>query len=150
MVAEAFVPSANQSIETGIEEIGVKVAEPLNEGFLNFSIGSEMTTYWVLLKRFEEMKISWCGIRTVGRVFQYIPSETLYQITCNRGRVWFYNNRASFKSCPGRFLRIGLCTRSSVVKKMAAFTVAPRVWKSTSEKSASITFCYVGTVLNFL
>ncbi|GBN04449.1 hypothetical protein AVEN_46916-1 [Araneus ventricosus] len=59
MVVEAFVPLVHQSIKTGIEEIKVQVAETLNDGFLNFSIGSEMTTCQVLLQRFEEMKITW-------------------------------------------------------------------------------------------
>ncbi|GBN40913.1 hypothetical protein AVEN_64921-1, partial [Araneus ventricosus] len=44
MVAEAFVPSVNQSIETGMEEIRVQIAETLNDGFLNFGIGSEMAS----------------------------------------------------------------------------------------------------------
>ncbi|GBN14458.1 hypothetical protein AVEN_170066-1 [Araneus ventricosus] len=63
MVVEAFVPSVNQSIETGVEEIRLQVAEPINEGFLNFGISS------VLLKRSEEMKITRCEIRALGRVF---------------------------------------------------------------------------------
>ncbi|GBN72379.1 hypothetical protein AVEN_149271-1 [Araneus ventricosus] len=87
MVFEAFVPSVNQSIETGIEEIRVQVAEPLNDGFLHFGIGSEMATFQVLLQRSEEMKITWYEIRAVGRVFRNNPSETLFQITCNRGRM---------------------------------------------------------------
>ncbi|GBO04224.1 hypothetical protein AVEN_216033-1 [Araneus ventricosus] len=56
MVVEAYVPSANQFIETGIEEIRIQVAEPLNDGFLNFGIGSEMATFQVLLQLSEEMK----------------------------------------------------------------------------------------------
>ncbi|GBN82727.1 hypothetical protein AVEN_228418-1 [Araneus ventricosus] len=61
MVVEAFMPSVNQSIEMGIEEIRVQVAEPLNDGFLNFGIGYEMAT----CQRSEEMKITWCEIRAV-------------------------------------------------------------------------------------
>ncbi|GBL83829.1 hypothetical protein AVEN_132706-1 [Araneus ventricosus] len=87
MVVEAFVPSVNQSVETGIEEIRVQVAEPLNDGFLNFGIGPKIVTCQVLLQRSEEMKNTWYEIRTVGRVFQNIPLETLFQITCNRGRM---------------------------------------------------------------
>ncbi|GBM69220.1 hypothetical protein AVEN_210441-1 [Araneus ventricosus] len=70
MVVEAFVSSVNQSIETGIEKIRVQVAEPLNDGFLNFGIGSEVATCRVLFQRSEDMKITWCEIRAVGRVFQ--------------------------------------------------------------------------------
>ncbi|GBN33026.1 hypothetical protein AVEN_264403-1 [Araneus ventricosus] len=87
MVVEAFVSSVNQSIESGVEEIRVRVSEPLNDGFLNFAIGSEMATCRVLLQRPEEMNIIWFEIRAVGRVFQNIPSETLFQITCNRSRM---------------------------------------------------------------
>ncbi|GBN49179.1 hypothetical protein AVEN_116500-1 [Araneus ventricosus] len=70
MVVEASVPSVNQSIETGILEIGVQVGEPFNVGFLNFGIGSEMAKCQVLLQISEEMKITWCEIRTLGRMFQ--------------------------------------------------------------------------------
>ncbi|GBL72479.1 hypothetical protein AVEN_115394-1 [Araneus ventricosus] len=84
MVVEAFVPSVNQSIETGIEEIRVQIAEPLNDGFLNFGIGFEIQ---VLYQRSEDMKITWCEIRAVGMLFQNIPSETLFEIMCNRGRM---------------------------------------------------------------
>ncbi|GBM11463.1 hypothetical protein AVEN_240613-1 [Araneus ventricosus] len=56
MVVEAFVSLVNQSIETAIEEIRLQVAEPLNDDFLNFSIGSQMATCQVLLQRSEEMK----------------------------------------------------------------------------------------------
>ncbi|GBM00950.1 hypothetical protein AVEN_151402-1 [Araneus ventricosus] len=69
MVVEAFVPSLNESIETVLKENRVEVAEPLNDGFLNFSIGSEMATFQVLLQGSKEMKITWCEIRVVGRVF---------------------------------------------------------------------------------
>ncbi|GBO44631.1 hypothetical protein AVEN_105683-1 [Araneus ventricosus] len=72
MVVEAFVPLVNQSIETGIEGIGVQVAKPLNDGFLNFGIASDMATCQVLLQRSEEMKITWCEIWALGRVFQCI------------------------------------------------------------------------------
>ncbi|GBN76852.1 hypothetical protein AVEN_135681-1 [Araneus ventricosus] len=67
MVVEAFVPSLNQSIEIGIR---VQVTEPHNEGFLKVGISSEMATCQVLLQRSEEMKITWCEIRGLGRVFQ--------------------------------------------------------------------------------
>ncbi|GBM18590.1 hypothetical protein AVEN_47970-1 [Araneus ventricosus] len=86
MVVKAFVPSINQSIESGIEEIRVQVTELLNDGFLNFGIGSE--TCQELPQRPEEMKITWCERQVVGRVIQNIPSETLFQIRCNRGRMW--------------------------------------------------------------
>ncbi|GBM49987.1 hypothetical protein AVEN_210096-1 [Araneus ventricosus] len=62
MVVEAFLPSVNQSIEIGVEEIRVQVAEPLNDDFLNFGIGSEMAACLMLLQRSEEMKITWCEI----------------------------------------------------------------------------------------
>lgn len=88
MVVEAFVPSVNQSIETGIREIRIQVSEPGNDGFLNFGIGSEMTSCQTLLQRSEEMKIPSCEIQAVERVFLYISSETLLQITCNWGRMW--------------------------------------------------------------
>ncbi|GBM77601.1 hypothetical protein AVEN_165628-1 [Araneus ventricosus] len=70
MAVEAFVPSVNQSFEIGIEEIKVQVVEPLNDGFLNFGIGSEMTACQVLLQLSEEMKITWCEIRAIGRLFR--------------------------------------------------------------------------------
>ncbi|GBM96383.1 hypothetical protein AVEN_64086-1 [Araneus ventricosus] len=107
MVAEAFVPSVNQSIETGIEEIKVQVPEPLKEGFLNFVIGSEMAICQVVLQRSEEMKITWCEIRVVGRVFQSIPSEMLFQMhaieaVCDKALSC--NNRTPFETSPGRSL----------------------------------------------
>ncbi|GBM00904.1 hypothetical protein AVEN_151366-1 [Araneus ventricosus] len=50
------------------------------------------------------MKIIWCEIRDVGKVFQNFPSETLFQITCNRGRTRSsVVNRAPFESSPGCF-----------------------------------------------
>ncbi|GBM09584.1 hypothetical protein AVEN_29435-1 [Araneus ventricosus] len=67
MIVGVFLRSVNQSIETGIEEIRVQVAEPLIDGFLNFGIGSEMATCRVLLQWSEDTKITWCEIRTVGR-----------------------------------------------------------------------------------
>ncbi|GBN82472.1 hypothetical protein AVEN_2908-1 [Araneus ventricosus] len=70
MVVEAFVSSVNQSIESIIKEIRVQVAEPRNEGFLNFGNGSEVATFQVLLQRSEEMKIARWEIRVVGRVFR--------------------------------------------------------------------------------
>ncbi|GBN33566.1 hypothetical protein AVEN_218046-1 [Araneus ventricosus] len=70
MVVEAFVPSVHQSIETGLNEIRIQVSEPLNDGFLNFGIGFEMATCQVLLQRSEDMKITWCEIRALGKVFQ--------------------------------------------------------------------------------
>ncbi|GBM17587.1 hypothetical protein AVEN_80888-1 [Araneus ventricosus] len=51
-------------------KIRVQVAEPLNDSFLNFGIGSEMATCQVLLQRSEEMKITWCEIRNLGTVFK--------------------------------------------------------------------------------
>ncbi|GBO31852.1 hypothetical protein AVEN_113709-1 [Araneus ventricosus] len=69
MIVRAFVPSVNQSIETGREEISVQIAEQLNDGFLDFGIGSGMVACQVLLQRSEEMKIIRCEIRAVGRVF---------------------------------------------------------------------------------
>ncbi|GBM11853.1 hypothetical protein AVEN_26777-1 [Araneus ventricosus] len=57
-------------MEPGIKEIGVQVAEPFNDGSLNLGIGSEIATCQVLLQRSEEMKINWCDIRAVGRVFR--------------------------------------------------------------------------------
>ncbi|GBL90594.1 hypothetical protein AVEN_179494-1 [Araneus ventricosus] len=71
MAFEAFVSSVNHSIEIGIEEIRVQVAEPLKDGFLNSGIGSEMATCQELLQS-EEMKITWCEIRDVGRVFNFL------------------------------------------------------------------------------
>ncbi|GBN03228.1 hypothetical protein AVEN_5405-1 [Araneus ventricosus] len=69
MIVGAFVPSVNQSIETGIEEIMVQIVGQLNDGFLDFGIGSGMVACQVLLQRSEEMKIIRCEIRAVGRVF---------------------------------------------------------------------------------
>ncbi|GBN01099.1 hypothetical protein AVEN_198810-1 [Araneus ventricosus] len=65
MIVKAFVPSVNQSIEIAIEEISVHVTEPLNDGFLNFVVGSEMATCQLLLQQSEEMKITWCDSRAV-------------------------------------------------------------------------------------
>ncbi|GBN19574.1 hypothetical protein AVEN_35373-1 [Araneus ventricosus] len=65
MVVEAFVSSLNRSIETAVEEIRVRVEEPLNDVFLNFGIGLEMATCQVPLQWSEEMKIAWCEIRAV-------------------------------------------------------------------------------------
>ncbi|GBL61168.1 hypothetical protein AVEN_211934-1 [Araneus ventricosus] len=65
MVMEAFVPSVNYSIETGVEENRVQVTESLNYGFLNFGIGSEMASCQVLLQGSEDMKITCCEIRDV-------------------------------------------------------------------------------------
>ncbi|GBL79096.1 hypothetical protein AVEN_92352-1 [Araneus ventricosus] len=72
MVVEGFVPSVNQFIETGIEEISLQVAEPLNDSFLNFDIGSEIETWQVLLQRSEEIQITRCEIRAVRRAFHCI------------------------------------------------------------------------------
>ncbi|GBM55488.1 hypothetical protein AVEN_27843-1 [Araneus ventricosus] len=74
MAVEAFVPSANHSIKTGIEKIRFKVVETLNYEFLNFGIGSEMAACQVLLLRSEEMKITFCEIWITGRVFQCLCS----------------------------------------------------------------------------
>ncbi|GBL96698.1 hypothetical protein AVEN_111839-1 [Araneus ventricosus] len=68
MFVEVFVPSVNQSIETGLEGIRVQVAEPLNDYILNFGIGSEMAICQVLLQWSEEIKITWCDIRAVVEV----------------------------------------------------------------------------------
>ncbi|GBO18378.1 hypothetical protein AVEN_210149-1 [Araneus ventricosus] len=87
MVVEAFGPSVNQPIETGIEEIRVLVAESLYDGFLNFGIGSEVATCQVLFQRSEDMKITYYEFRDVGRMFQNILSAKLFQITSNRGRM---------------------------------------------------------------
>ncbi|GBM72030.1 hypothetical protein AVEN_89787-1 [Araneus ventricosus] len=80
MVVEAFGPSVHQFIENGIEEIRVQVAEPLNDGFLDFGIGSEMATCKLLLQQSEEMKITWCynGSRnTCPKVSSTSTIETL-------------------------------------------------------------------------
>ncbi|GBM42428.1 hypothetical protein AVEN_240184-1 [Araneus ventricosus] len=83
MIVEAFVSSVNQSIETVIEEIRIQIAGSLKDGFLN-----KTATCQVLLQRSEEMKITWCEIRAVGRVFQSIP---FHWKSCfksrNRGRM---------------------------------------------------------------
>ncbi|GBL75405.1 hypothetical protein AVEN_194597-1 [Araneus ventricosus] len=65
MIVEEFVPSVNQSIENGIEEIRVQVAESFYYGFLNFGIGFEMATCQMFLRRSEELKIAWCEIWAV-------------------------------------------------------------------------------------
>ncbi|GBN40944.1 hypothetical protein AVEN_94326-1, partial [Araneus ventricosus] len=70
MVVEAFGPSVHQFIEDGIEEIRVQIAEPLNDCFLDFGIGSEMAKCQVLLQQSEQLKITWCEIPAVRRVFQ--------------------------------------------------------------------------------
>ncbi|GBN28228.1 hypothetical protein AVEN_198916-1 [Araneus ventricosus] len=49
-----------------------QIAESLNEGFLNVGNGSEMVTCQVFLQRYEDMKITRCEIRALGRVFQYL------------------------------------------------------------------------------
>ncbi|GBM23589.1 hypothetical protein AVEN_196661-1 [Araneus ventricosus] len=61
MVAEASVPWVNQSIETGIDEIRVQIAETLNDGFLNFGIVSEMVTCQV--RRYENHSVRDPGCR---------------------------------------------------------------------------------------
>ncbi|GBL80981.1 hypothetical protein AVEN_83074-1 [Araneus ventricosus] len=48
----------------------VQVTELLNDGFLDFGIGSEMATCRVLIQQSEELKISCCETPAVGRVFQ--------------------------------------------------------------------------------
>ncbi|GBM07632.1 hypothetical protein AVEN_228137-1 [Araneus ventricosus] len=84
-VVESFVPSINQYIETGTQEIMVKIVELLSDSFLNFEICSEIAICQALLQLSEEMKIIWCEIWAVRRIFQNIPPETLFQITYNRG-----------------------------------------------------------------
>ncbi|GBO43940.1 hypothetical protein AVEN_20909-1 [Araneus ventricosus] len=54
LVVEAFVPSINQCIEIGIEEISVKIVEPCLCSLLNFGIGSEL-------------KVTCCEIPAVGQ-----------------------------------------------------------------------------------
>ncbi|GBM22224.1 hypothetical protein AVEN_273414-1 [Araneus ventricosus] len=70
MVVETFVPSVHQRIETGTGELSIKVVEPRQDGLLRFGIDSEMLTSQVLLQRSKEMKVTWCEVRVVGRVFQ--------------------------------------------------------------------------------
>ncbi|GBM05188.1 hypothetical protein AVEN_197741-1 [Araneus ventricosus] len=85
----------------------VQVAVPSNDGFLNFGIGSEMATCQVFLQRSEEMKITWCEIRAIRIVFQNIPTQTQFEITCNRGlcgSALSRNNRTTFERSAGRFL----------------------------------------------
>ncbi|GBM91199.1 hypothetical protein AVEN_184535-1 [Araneus ventricosus] len=65
MVVDTFVPSVNQSIETGIEESRVQIEEPLNDGFMNFGIGSEVEP-----ARSDEIKITRFETRDLERVFQ--------------------------------------------------------------------------------
>ncbi|GBM35289.1 hypothetical protein AVEN_38156-1 [Araneus ventricosus] len=77
-----FVPSVNQSIETGIEEIRVQVAELRKDGFRNFDIGSEMVTCQVLLQRSEGMKITWCKVLGCGRR-AWPPSPFLVSHICS-------------------------------------------------------------------
>ncbi|GBM50770.1 hypothetical protein AVEN_35666-1 [Araneus ventricosus] len=138
MVIEAFVPSGNQSIESGIEEIRLQVTEPPKDGFLNFGIGFEMGTCQVLFKRLEEMKITWCEIWAAERITQSIIFETLFHITCKRdhmrsGVAVEEQNTIleQSRSFPANYL----CNRSSVAQNLAAFRVTARVWKSTSRKS---------------
>ncbi|GBL98580.1 hypothetical protein AVEN_274104-1 [Araneus ventricosus] len=69
MIVEAFVSSVNQSIETVIVEIRIQIAWSLKDGFLN-----KTATCQVLLQRSEEMKITWCEIRAVGRVPHDAPT----------------------------------------------------------------------------
>ncbi|GBN98560.1 hypothetical protein AVEN_6307-1 [Araneus ventricosus] len=70
MVAEAVWQSVHQFMELGMEEIKVQAAEPFNDGFLDFAIGSEIATCEVLLQYSEEMEITLCEIQAVGRAFQ--------------------------------------------------------------------------------
>ncbi|GBN64218.1 hypothetical protein AVEN_15602-1 [Araneus ventricosus] len=99
MAVEAFVPSANQSIKTGIEKIRVKVLETLNYDFLNFGIGSEMATCLVLLLQSEEMKITWGEVWITGRVFQYLCSGLTRQFCIIERKscfhTYFRNNTLS-------------------------------------------------------
>ncbi|GBM12139.1 hypothetical protein AVEN_39476-1 [Araneus ventricosus] len=53
MVIKAFVTSVPQRIETGIEEISVKILDPHQDGLLNFGIGSQMPISQELLQRSE-------------------------------------------------------------------------------------------------
>ncbi|GBM97440.1 hypothetical protein AVEN_254704-1 [Araneus ventricosus] len=101
MFAEALVPSINQSIETSIEEIRIQDAEPFNDGFLNFGIGSEMATCQVFFNCLKRL------VHDPGCMFHYIPSETLNQIRvieAECGRALSCSNRAPFENSPSRFL----------------------------------------------
>ncbi|GBN89802.1 hypothetical protein AVEN_41699-1 [Araneus ventricosus] len=111
MVDEIFMPSVNQSIETGVEETRVKIAEPLRKGFLNFSMSSEMTTCQVLLQRSEEKKIIWCKIRVVGRLSKTFNLKHFFKSRVNEavyGRVFSCKTRTPFDSTPGFFCEM-LC-----------------------------------------
>ncbi|GBM92208.1 hypothetical protein AVEN_58229-1 [Araneus ventricosus] len=119
MPVEASVPSVNQFIETNIDDIRVKVAESLNNGFLKFGIGPEMATYQVLLQLSEEIKITSCQIGLYEGC-----SNTFYQKRCTKKRVvrtlcgqaLSSNNRARFESSPCSLLRIALCDQSSLAQ----------------------------------
>lgn len=73
-----FVPSRKLSVESGVEAIRILVAEPINDGILNFGIGLETLPFQVILQRPEEMGIPSCEIRALDRMLQYVPSETIY------------------------------------------------------------------------
>lgn len=79
MVVKTF--AVHQPVETGIEEISVKVEETHQDGLMNFIDSSEMPTSQVLLQWSEDMEITWCGARAVWCFFQNLPFETLYRIT---------------------------------------------------------------------
>ncbi|GBM51919.1 hypothetical protein AVEN_1503-1 [Araneus ventricosus] len=51
-------------------ETSVKVMKTSKDGLLNLGIGSEIATCQVLLQCSKEMKITWCEIWAVRRLFQ--------------------------------------------------------------------------------
>ncbi|GBM11760.1 hypothetical protein AVEN_22901-1 [Araneus ventricosus] len=113
MVVEAFGPSVHQFIETDIEEIRGQVMEPLNDGFLDFGIGSEMATCQALLQQSEEMEITWWEIPAVGRVFQCLCGGRVRQFCTLVSRPVLLPNdfrlfRLLKKHLAGDYFRIGL------------------------------------------
>lgn len=67
--------------------ISVNVVYSHQDGLLNSVIGSKMPTSKVLLQRSEEVKMTWCVVRDVWWMFQYLPFEMLHQLKRNLIRM---------------------------------------------------------------
>ncbi|GBN15598.1 hypothetical protein AVEN_24261-1 [Araneus ventricosus] len=138
MVVESFVPSVNQSIETGIKEIRFQVTEPVNDSFLNFGIGFEMATCQALLQRSKDIKITWPEILAVGRIFQNIPFENAV-----------LTFREQFRSFPVKCLVQRDTITGSIHVRSKRMEINQQLnW--LPQKTRIITFFGDGTVFNFL
>ncbi|GBN43018.1 hypothetical protein AVEN_21261-1 [Araneus ventricosus] len=107
MVDEAVMSSAHQSNEIGIEEISVQVTDPLNNGFLNFGISSEMPTCQVLLQRSEEMK---------SLDFQQLEMNLSWDVFFNRKHLItsHFNRRACIRQCRNLLTEISECYGTAI------------------------------------